>query len=240
MFESVWSLLEKTGYPWTILFLSVLFVILIFVVLIIRASRKRNRIIITNTTRMTEPEISYGRIIKVIDGDSIRVIDRKYSDSDVQKIKTKEDYKKFKKESFSVRFYGIDTPEKAVGGKPGQKFGDQAHDTLENFCLDKELSKKVSDVIKGQISIFKECRLVTLDIDSYGRSLCAVTIGGTDLSLYMLQKGLACVYYGRNAQYNGHRNKFESEMKQAMDEKRGMWAEEVELPREYKRRMRKG
>lgn len=239
MFDKVWGALEKTGYPWIVLSTIIFLIILVILAVTASRSRSRNQIIITNMTQEVQPETSYGRIVKVIDGDTIRVIDNDYSYSHVRKIKKPEDYKQFKKGSFSVRLYGIDTPERAFAGNTGQKYGDLAHDVLKKFCFDEDLSERVSNLIDDEAPIYKECRLLTLDIDSYGRSLCVVTVGGTDLSQYMLDQGLACVYYGRGAKYNGQLKKFERKMKKAMEEKIGMWQEDIELPAEYKRRMRK-
>lgn len=240
MFEAAWSVLEGTGYPWTILIISVFCVILIFISIICRHYKTRDRIIITNqATGQVEDEISYGRIVKISDGDTIRVIDKRYDESRIKGIETMQDFRDFKKGSFSVRLYAVDTPEKAHLGSPGQKYGEIARTRLVEACIDKGLTKSVKKKVKEDVEIYKECKLITLDVDRYGRSLCVVKVGNLDLSMYMISEGLATVYYGSNARYDGKRRKFESEMEYAQSNKKGMWKENIELPDEYKRRMKK-
>ena len=202
MVEDLWKFLEKTGYPIEIIFTFIFFLALIFTILMI-SRRKRRRVSRSNKS-VKRGEIK-GRIVKVTDGDTIRVINEHFTDNNVKNIKNKDDFSHFKKGSFSVRLYAIDTPEKAFGSKPGQKYGGMAHDILENFCLDEKLTKKVSEIIGEPVKIFKECKLQTLSIDRYGRSLCVAKVGRTDLSMYMMRQGMAVVYYGGGAQYNSQR-----------------------------------
>ena len=79
-------------------------------------------------------------------------------------------------ERYTCRLYGIDAPETAKRGKPGQPYGEEAKDTL----LDLVLKKQVEVEIK--------------DRDRYGRMVCIIRLDGVDINRKMIKLGLAWAY----------------------------------------------
>jgi endonuclease YncB( thermonuclease family) len=142
-----------------------------------------------------------------------------------------------------VRLYGVDAPEisgkkKGGGGVGGgQPYSREARDY-------------VVDVAYGKLAKVK-----LLGKDRYGRVLGRVAIvgvgddtttpseeDGEDLSVGLLDRGYAKVYVGGGARYDGRRSELEDRMAKARDEGRGMWADGVLSgsadPAAYKREMR--
>jgi endonuclease YncB( thermonuclease family) len=79
-------------------------------------------------------------------------------------------------EKYTCRLYGIDAPETAKRGKPGQPYGEEAKDAL----LDLVLKKQVEVEIK--------------DRDRYGRMVCIIRLDGVDINRKMIKLGLAWAY----------------------------------------------
>lgn len=105
-----------------------------------------------------------GTVTKVSDGDTIHVADS---------VTTK----------FVVRLYGIDAPEteksnKKTGkiSKPGQPFGKDAHDALQNKIMNKTVSIDI------------------MDIDHYQRNVSIVWIADRNINLEMVKEGKAWAY----------------------------------------------
>lgn len=99
-----------------------------------------------------------GMVIYVSDGDTIVV---KPSD---------------KGHEVKCRLYGIDAPEVAHEGKPGQPFGEEAADVLEKMVG----GKTVKVELTGE--------------RSYDREICRVTLDGWDVNREMIRRGLAWAY----------------------------------------------
>lgn len=93
----------------------------------------------------------------VLDGDTIKVLD-----SDGQEIR--------------VRLYGIDCPETAKKGKPGQAYGHVA-------------KTRVNELIRK-----RQVELDTYNQDRYGRTIAVVRSGGVNINETLVQEGLAWVY----------------------------------------------
>lgn len=91
---------------------------------------------------------------------------------------------------------------------------------------------------KDEVKIYKKCIFTPFAQDQYKRYVSEVKVGQTDLSMFLVKKGFSTVYYGKGACYNGKKEKLEKEEKKSRKNKIGMWAEQVELPGEYKRRMK--
>jgi len=80
------------------------------------------------------------------------------------------------KHEIKCRLYGIDAPEVAHEGKPGQPFGEEAADELEKMSL----GKSVKVELTGE--------------RSYDREICIVTVDGWDLNREMIRRGFAWAY----------------------------------------------
>jgi endonuclease YncB( thermonuclease family) len=205
-------------------------------------------------------EVILGRVVKVIDGDTIRirhvpVVPPSCPHDDVS---TNDDGGGIEEDrggscgdgsgrltqcTVIVRLYGVDAPEisrkktgDVVGG--GQPYSREAKDY-------------VVDVAYGKLAKVK-----LLGKDRYGRVLGRVSIVGAgdtappsekeeeeDLSVGLLEGGYAKLYVGGGARYDGRRRELEERMAKARDERRGMWADGGVLPvsadsAAYKRGMR--
>ena len=122
-----------------------------------------------NNTKKYSPDIHYGKVIKVYDGDTITIATQLYNGSVVPK---KEMYR------FSVRLNGIDTPE--------IKTSNVAEHTLAIIARD-----ALSTLVMGKV-----VRLDNISYDKYGRLLCDVFLGDLDVCKWMLEHNYAVVYHG--------------------------------------------
>ena len=95
--------------------------------------------------------------VAVLDGDTIRVLA-----PDGQQLR--------------VRFFGIDCPETAKFGKPGQAYGNVA-------------KKRVNQLIRK-----KQVELDTYGQDKYGRTIAVVRSSGVNINETLVKEGLAFVY----------------------------------------------
>jgi endonuclease YncB( thermonuclease family) len=143
--------------------------------------------------------------VKVVDSDNFRLQLSRWS-----------------KETFHLRLAGIDAPEGAHFGQPGQPYWDEAKSFLTNLVEGKRV----------------EIRL--LRRDQHGRAVCCAKIGRRDVSLEMVRHGWAVVYEGKGAEYGDcGKTVLEHYQKQAQKKKLGMWVQsKVETPMDYKRRIR--
>ncbi|MEW6417236.1 MAG: thermonuclease family protein [Nitrospirota bacterium] len=77
---------------------------------------------------------------------------------------------------YTCRLYGIDAPETAKRGKPGQPFGDEAKDALSSLVRKKQVEVEIKDR------------------DRYGRAVCILKLDGADINRKMIELGLAWAY----------------------------------------------
>lgn len=75
-----------------------------------------------------------------------------------------------------VRLYGIDAPETAKPGNPGQPFGAIAKRTLMYKIMGRQVSAEI------------------VDIDQYRRSVAVIRYAGRDINREMVTEGLAWAY----------------------------------------------
>jgi len=178
-----------------------------------------------------------GVVVNVADGDTIRcrhvpqanLGDRHY------KGLVGEFSRKLKSETILVRIYAVDAPETAKGGgRPGQPLAEEATSSVKNKLLGEVVELKL------------------LGKDQYGRVLAAVQYreGGRlfcllprkrkgDISKDLLDEGLATIYSGRGAVYDGKKDEFERSQDAARRKKKGIWkAKSIEMPGDYKARMK--
>lgn len=170
----------------------------------------------------------FGKIVDVIDGDTYRF-------RHLPSVFSSESFKGTKKQNtITVRIAAVDTPEIAKGADPGQEYSLEARE----FASDKLLGKSV--------------RVRCLGRDQYGRLLgrvfysepglfSSLTGGGSkDISEELLWRGLAVVYRGGGAKYDGGLQPWERLEADARDRRVGLWSggQRVVLPSEYKKRVK--
>ena len=118
-----------------------------------------------------------------------------------------------------IRFLGIDAPEIAHGKKPGQPFGEEARDYLENL-------------IGG-----KTVRVDAYGPDRYKRILAVVWDEQVNVNLLMVAMGYAEVYRGALCQV--HCRELEEAEAKARRDRVGMWiqGDRYESPADFRRRL---
>ncbi|KAJ2127202.1 putative endonuclease lcl3, partial [Coemansia sp. RSA 518] len=127
------------------------------------------------------------------------------------------------KYTISVRLSAVDAPEVSHFGKPAQPLSAEAKQLL----VDQVLNKRVS--------------IVPLAKDQYGRVVATVTyrswFGKTNAAHVMLKQGMATLYTGGNAQYDGEKELLERIQSDAKKAKRGIWGlRNYESPAAYKQK----
>lgn len=170
-----------------------------------------------------------GRVVRVSDGDTIRVRHTPL----VPLIGNTPDTGRLTEETLIVRLAGIDAPETAKGRGKGQPFAEESKRFVTTNVLDQRVEVKL------------------LSRDQYARAVCSVSYGPfssipfpfpsfmkKDLSSELLKEGLAVVYRQRGAQYDGKYREMEMWEAQAKMKRKGIWSKEgeVELPHQYKAR----
>ncbi|KAI8326151.1 staphylococcal nuclease [Martensiomyces pterosporus] len=164
----------------------------------------------------------YGIVIDVSDGDTLRLYHTPY----LQWLQSPPAKKRgMSKYSISVRLAAVDAPEVSHFGKPAQPFSKEAKDFLSSQVLGKRVS------------------VVPLAKDQYGRLVATVNyrqlyVFKKNASHEMLRQGLATIYRGGNAQYDGELKLLERTEAEAKRAKRGIWSlkkSEFVSPAEYKR-----
>ncbi|EOD26988.1 hypothetical protein EMIHUDRAFT_443296 [Emiliania huxleyi CCMP1516] len=164
------------------------------------------------------------RVVKVSDGDTLRCEHEPLWSALIPSAGGPKKGK-LSARSLSVRLYAIDAPETAKAGRPGQPLGGAATAFVSAAVLGKLVQVKL------------------LSRDQYGRAVGVVSVGALrrrDLSEALLSQGLAFVYRGGGAQYDGDRARWDRLEAAARRQRRGVWATggAVETPAEYKRRGR--
>lgn len=169
-----------------------------------------------------------GVVVHVVDGDTVRIrhMTTWFSDSTF--------VGPLSQNTIIVRLAAVDAPELGKGNKSGQPFAEEA----ANF---------VSANLKGK----KVC-IKLLAKDQYGRVLGRVTYRKSgmfifrsskrDISEQLLKKGLAVVYRGGGARYDGGVDQWNQLEQLAVEKKRGMWArgrDSVQLPSQFKEQSRR-
>lgn len=77
---------------------------------------------------------------------------------------------------FTCRLYGIDSPETAKRGRPGQPYGEEAAKELKRLVL----AQTVEVILTGA--------------KTYNREVCLIKKDGTDINLEMVKHGYAWAY----------------------------------------------
>ena len=142
--------------------------------------------------------------------------------------------KELKDQTIQIRNAGIDAPEVAHFGRPGQPGGKEALDWLSDYLLHRHVS----------VQPYKR--------DQYDRAVGTVYTWRMfirrDVGLEMLKRGLATVYEAKSgAEYGGKEEKYRKAETKAKSKGVGIWARKgwpfqrkeanVETPMEFKKRM---
>jgi len=116
-------------------------------------------------------------------------------------------YTDSKGNQIKCRIDTFDAPEtaKPKHGKPGQAYGEESKNLLQQLILNKEVTVRISQpAVKGK---------------NFDRSLCQIEIEGENIDKVMLQEGAAWVY----KTFRGNPELMAAE-KEARESKRGLWA----------------
>ena len=167
-----------------------------------------------------------GRVVKVIDGDTIRI-----RHTPLYPLAKSGDYSgKLSECTVSVRLYGVDAPETAKFGNPEQPYA-------------REAKEYVASRVDG-----KMVRVKLLRKDQYSRAVAKVTVRHrvlpflrTDLTKGLAERGYATLYTGGGAEYDGKREVLEKKIRRAQRRRRGIWSNGVGNhvdPAAYKREIK--
>jgi endonuclease YncB( thermonuclease family) len=115
------------------------------------------------------PEINYGKVVKVYDGDTITIVTLLFNGDVSSKSKL---YK------FNVRILGIDTPELKTKNVGEKGLAIIARNALSELVLNK--------VVK----------LENVSYDKYGRILCNVFLDNVNISEWLVSNNHAVLYNG--------------------------------------------
>lgn len=139
-------------------------------------------------------------------------------------------------ETIHVRLAGVDAPECASFGRPGQTFGPVARDWLANFTK----GRRVVVWMHGLDQYRRIVATVYCKHDNF--LLRCLRIGKRNVSLELVRAGMAVVYKGSGAQYGreGLRKAYLAAEQKARDGSIGLWRGDGMLPAEYKKAVREG
>jgi endonuclease YncB( thermonuclease family) len=163
---------------------------------------------------------------RIIDGDTIRV---RHCPTRFSCPKPDEKTRRIYDNTLSIRLYGVDSPElqKRQSDPPSQPFANEAKD------------------FTSQLVMGKTVKLKLLRKDQYGRALAKVEGGRSfmppfrkkDVSVELVRNGLATVYTGGGAEYDGNRRILEDLQSTAQKKRRGVWSQGQGMmsPGEFKR-----
>ena len=121
------------------------------------------------TVKTFVPEISYGKVVKVHDGDTITIMTVLFNGD----VSPKSNLYKF-----NVRVLGIDTPELKTKNVKEKELGIIARDALRALLMNK--------VVK----------LKNVSYDKYGRILCNVFLDDVNVSEWLVSNNHAVLYNG--------------------------------------------
>ena len=167
----------------------------------------------------SDHKVIFGRVERVVDGDTIRVRHCPLTCSERDKNT------KLSDSTLTIRMYGIDSPElhKQKSDPPSQPFAEEAKEFTSSLVLDKIVQIKL------------------LEKDKYSRAVGKVqTILQQDVSLELAERGLATMYKGVGADYDGKREVFEALQADAKRKKLGVWSlgDQMVSPAEFKRQQK--
>ena len=155
-----------------------------------------------------------GTVIKVTDGDTIRV--------------RHENLFRSAKDTLKVRLLAVDAPETAHFGKKGQPLGE----TAKQYVIDEVQDRRVTLKLLSKDQYGRAIARVT-----YKGGIC--NLQRRDLAERLLANGLASVYRKGGAQYDGDIESWNRIEARAIARKRGIWKDpQANDPAKYKARLR--
>ena len=194
-----------------------------------------------------------GRVVKVIDGDTLRIqhtpllLDKypfinnwknRLSSNRNRKCST-DGKSNLSQCTISIRLYGIDAPEMARNGNPGQPYAIEAKEYIINKVAATSKNQIVHVKLLGKDQYSRIIGRVTTTIPK--RKLFGITTGREeDLSVGLIEQGLASLYTGGGAKYDGRRSLLEHKIHTAKQKKMGMWKKNGQFvdPAIYKKEMK--
>lgn len=205
-----------------------------------------------------------GRVVKVIDGDTLRIqhtpllLDKypfinnwknRLSSNRNRKCSPTDGKSNLSQCTISIRLYGIDAPEMARNGNPGQPYAIEAKEYITNKVMaaadssgsgtKNEKNQIVHVRLLGKDQYSRIIGRVTTTIPK--RKLFGITTGREeDLSVGLIEQGLASLYKGGGAKYDGQRSLLEQKINTAKQKKMGIWKKNGQYvdPAIYKKEMK--
>ena len=180
----------------------------------------------------------YGYVEKVSDGDTIRIrhvpnVDTFLKNEAVAATTTTTSKKRLplSNTTIVVRMYGVDAPETAkTSSEVSQPFGEDAKQLTKDLIYHKLVAVKLlrRDKYHRIVGAVETCVTTT------SSSSCVPK----DVSVELISKGLATLYTGAGADYNGNKELLQQRLQAAQRYKLGIWSlgEDLVTPAEYKRK----
>jgi endonuclease YncB( thermonuclease family) len=179
-----------------------------------------------------ENKVIFGRVERVIDGDTVRV--RHCRSRFFGCPKADPNAKRIYDSTLSIRIYAVDCPElqKRKSDPPSQPFAEEATAVTSKLVLNQKV------------------RIKLLSRDQYGRAVGKVQtelqtfppFTRKDVSMELARQGLATLYTGGGSQYDGKRDVLEQKIGHAKKKKLGMWSQGDNMmsPADFKRQQKQG
>ncbi|KAK4524879.1 hypothetical protein GAYE_SCF06G2781 [Galdieria yellowstonensis] len=171
-----------------------------------------------------------GVVVSVGDGDNVRFFHRPFLFRLLGIGRHPVLKNRLSEETINVRLAGVDAPECAHFGAPGQEGGEEAKKWLGKYLKNRSVVVQLHS------------------LDQYSRAVCSVYVRKgifrlkKNVSYELVKDGHAVVYRGFGAEYNGMLKKLENAEAQARKRKKGMWSvnKPFTSPQEYKRALKEG
>lgn len=172
----------------------------------------------------------HGTVIAVRDGDNLRVRHTSFFDR-LLHIKNSPKGKPLSETTINLRLAGIDAPECASFGRPGQKFGPIAREWLKKYSMGRKVSFKVHSIDqyrRAVATVYRKPNSILLRMLGFPNK---------NIGLELTRSGYATLYTGSGAKYGGERLKRLYTQTESAAKKRraGMWSADILVtPKQYK------
>jgi endonuclease YncB( thermonuclease family) len=174
----------------------------------------------------------YGYVVKVIDGDTLRIRHVPNVETFVVPVNNNPATKMpLSNTTIVIRVYGIDAPETAKKpNETSQPFGEEAKQITKDLVYHKLVAVKL-------LRRDKYHRIVG-EVETCVTASCK---DPKDVSVELVSRGLATLYTGGGAEYDGKKELLRKSLEEAQRSKLGIWSlgeDEFVSPGEYKRKKR--
>ena len=157
-------------------------------------------------------------LLSAADGHAARTIEgvvRAVYDGDTVLLATREESR------LKVRLYGIDAPETAKPGTPGQPFGTISKRTLMYKIMGRQVSAEI------------------VDIDQYKRAVAVIRYAGRDINREMVSEGMAWAY--RQYLQGPYASEYIDAESRARSKRAGIWRDaNPQPPWEFRQAIKRG